>query len=111
MELLALEQCLPAIQNFLCGGAVNLRWFAGKLTEKGLISRLAADAILDKNGTTDMQRAHGLMNAVVAQVALDEEMYHRFCSILSSEEALSAPNKKLKRAYGNQFHCKCMTRC
>ena len=47
---------------------MGLRWFAGKLTEKELIHRQAADAIMNRQGTTDMERACGLMNAVVAQV-------------------------------------------
>ena len=100
MELLALEQCLPAIQNFLSGGAVDLRWFAGKLTEKGLIHRQAADAVLDRQGTTNMERACGLMNAVVAQVEVDEEKYHHFCSILRDEGALIGLDKVLSKAYG-----------
>ena len=100
MELLALEQCLPAIQNFLFGGAVGLRWFAGKLTEKGLIHRQAADAVLDRQGTTNMERACGLMNAVVTQVEVDEEKYHHFCSILQDEGALSGLDKMLSKAYG-----------
>ena len=105
MELLALEQCLPSIQNFLCGGVVDLRWFAGKLTEKDLIHRQAADAVLNRQPTTDMERACGLMNAVVAQVEVDEEMYHRFCSILSNEGVLRALDKKLTKAYGTYNVC------
>ena len=100
MELLALEQCLPSIQKFLSGGAVDLRWFAGKLTEKGLIHRQAADAVLDRQGTTNMERACGLMNAVVAQVEVDEEKYHNFCSILQDEGTLSGLDKMLSKAYG-----------
>ena len=103
MELLALEQCLPAIQNFLSGGAVDLRWFAGKLTEKGLIHRQAANAVLNQQGTTDMERA--CMNAVVAQVEVDEEKYHRFCSILQDERALSGLDKMLSEAYGTFNVC------
>ena len=98
VELLTLEQCLPTIQNFLSGGAVDLRWFAGKLTEKGLIHRQAADAILQ--GTTNMKIACGLMNAVVAQVVVDKEKYHRFCSILHDEGTLSGLDKMLTETYG-----------
>ena len=105
MELLALEQCLPSIQNFLSGGAVDLRWFAGKLTEKGLIHRQAADAVLDRQGTTNMERACGLMNAVVTQVEVDEEMYRDFCSVLSNEGVLRALDKKLTKAYGTYIVC------
>ena len=105
MELLALEQCLPAIQNFLSGGAVDLRWFAGKLTEKGLIHRQAANAVLNRQPTTDMERACGLMNAVVAQVEVDEEMYRDFCSVLSNEGVLRALDKMLSEAYGTYIVC------
>ena len=105
MELLALEKCLPAIQNFLSGGAVDLRWFAGKLIEKGLIHRQAADAVLDRQGTTNMDRACGLMNAVVAQVEVDEEKYHRFCSILQDEGTLSGLDNVLSEAYGTFNVC------
>ena len=105
MELLALEQYLPAIQNFLSGGAVDLRWFAGKLTEKGLIHRQAADAVLNRQPTTDMERACGLMNAVVAQVEVDEKKYHRFCRILQDEGTLSGLDKMLSEAYGTFDVC------
>ena len=106
MELLALEQCLPAIQNFLSGGAVDLRWFARKLTEKGLIHRQVADAVLNRQGTTDMERACGLMNAVVTQVEVDEEKYHFFSRILQDEGILSGLDKMLSKAYGtfNRLH-------
>ena len=94
-ELKTLEECLPTIQDFLSDGVVDLTWFAGKLTEKGLIHRQAANAVLDRQGTTNMERACGLMNAVVAQVKLDEEKYRRFCTILRDEDALSALDKEL----------------
>ena len=105
MELLALEQCLPSIQNFLSGGAVDLRWFAGKLTEMELIHRQAVDAVLSRQPTTDMERACGLMNAVVAQVEMDEEKYHHFCSILHDDGVLSGLDKMLTRAYGMYNVC------
>ena len=100
MELETLEECLPAIQNFLSGRAVDLRWFAGKLMKEGLIHRQAADSILNRLGTTNMERACGLMDAVVAQVEVDEEKYHRFCSILHDEGTLSGLDTMLKKAYG-----------
>ena len=104
VELRALEQCLPAIQNFLSSGAVDLRWFAGKLTERGLIHRKATEAVLDRQGTTGLERACGLMRAVAAQVELDEEKFSDFCDILDDEEALSAIHKKLMKTYGMYCH-------
>ena len=79
---------------------MDLTWFAGKLTEKGLVHRQAADAILDRQGTTNLERACGLMKAVVAQVEMNEVKYNDFCSILQAEGTLTAVYMKLTKAYG-----------
>ena len=57
-----------------------------------------------------MERACGLMNAVVTQVEVDEEKYHHFCSILHDEGALSGLDKMLSKAHGTYNVC-CVVFC
>ena len=46
-----------------------------------------------------------MVGRVVAQVEVDEEMYHDFCSVLSNEGVLRALDKKLSKAYGTYIVC------
>ena len=104
-ELKALEECLPSLQSFLSGGVVGLRSFAGKLQEKGFITKEAIDAIIDRQGTTDVDRAANLMKAVVSQVTLDEDYFHMLDDIFKSEDALISGHKKLNRSLGIIMEC------
>ena len=94
-ELLALEKCLPMTVGFLSSAVVDLRWFGGKLMESGLITMQALDAALEKQGGNE--KASQLMNAVLAQVTLDEACFVRFINILKNEGALESLSKKLPR--------------
>ena len=97
-ELLTLERCLPAIQDVLSSRAVGLRWLAGKLAEKGFIYHKQEVDVFEGRKRAD--KAHGLMNVVMAQVGADGEMYHRFCSILHNNETTKDLDKMLTKAYG-----------
>ena len=97
-ELLALEQFLPmTVQLLSGGGAVDLRWFGGKLVESNLITSQAVDAALEKQG--GVEKANQLMKAVVTQVTLDDACFAPFLNILESEDAL--------KALGNKFTGMC----
>ena len=99
-ELKALEECLPVLEQFLAGGVVELRWFAGKLQQKSLITKSAADAAISRQGTIDADRIGALLKPLVAQVMLDEDCFYEFLDIFKSEDALSGCCKKLTKAIG-----------
>ena len=99
-ELRSLEECISSLVDFLCGGVVELHWFAGKLVESNLITRQASDAALKRQGASERDIAERLLRAVVTQVEADEDQFLEFIKLLKSEDALKAVHKKLTKSYG-----------
>ena len=99
-ELKALEEFLPLLQSFLSRGPVLLRSFAGKLQEKGFITKEAIDAIIDRQGTTNVDRAANLINPVAAQVEMDKDFFYALDDIFKSEDALKPCHEKLNKYLG-----------
>ena len=101
-KLRSLEECTSSLVDFLCGGVVDLHWFAGKLVESKLITRRASDAALKRQGTSERDVAERLLRAVVTQVEADEDQFSEFIELLKSEDALQTVHKKLTKSYGER---------